>query len=169
MALSGFFDGILLHQILQWHHFLSLVGGGGLRDVRMQILGDGLFHVAVYLLMITGLYTLWRRRSVLARHGAGRRLLGGVLMGFGVWNMIDVALVHWMLGLHRTRIDVPDPLLYDLIWFLGLGLAVALVGYRLCCTKAIAGRTGTGAAWLLLGVIVASSVVANIPPPMRVR
>lgn len=24
-ALSGFFDGVLLHQILQWHHLLSLV------------------------------------------------------------------------------------------------------------------------------------------------
>ena len=27
MALGGFFDGILLHQVLQWHHFLSLVPG----------------------------------------------------------------------------------------------------------------------------------------------
>src|SRR5690606_18965301 len=26
-ALGGFFDGILLHQILQWHHLLSLVPG----------------------------------------------------------------------------------------------------------------------------------------------
>ena len=24
-AFGGFFDGILLHQILQWHHLLSLV------------------------------------------------------------------------------------------------------------------------------------------------
>jgi uncharacterized membrane protein len=28
-ALGGFFDGILLHQILQWHHLLSLVRGIG--------------------------------------------------------------------------------------------------------------------------------------------
>lgn len=25
LSLGGFFDGILLHQILQWHHLLSLV------------------------------------------------------------------------------------------------------------------------------------------------
>ena len=27
MALGGFFDGILLHQVLQWHHLLSAVQG----------------------------------------------------------------------------------------------------------------------------------------------
>ena len=27
MALGGFFDGILLHQMLQWHHLLSGAGG----------------------------------------------------------------------------------------------------------------------------------------------
>ena len=33
-ALGGFIDGILLHQVLQWHHLLSLVEGEGLRDIR---------------------------------------------------------------------------------------------------------------------------------------
>ncbi len=37
-ALGGFFDGIMLHQVLQWHHFLSLVPGEALRDIRAQIL-----------------------------------------------------------------------------------------------------------------------------------
>jgi uncharacterized membrane protein len=30
-AFGGFFDGILLHQVLQWHHLLSLVKGGSVR------------------------------------------------------------------------------------------------------------------------------------------
>ena len=38
-ALGGFFDGILLHQILQWHHLLSLVPG--VTELRMQVLWDG--------------------------------------------------------------------------------------------------------------------------------
>jgi uncharacterized membrane protein len=46
-ALGGFFDGILLHQVLQWHHFLSLVPGEALRDIGVQILADGLFHAAM--------------------------------------------------------------------------------------------------------------------------
>nr|WP_314623119.1 DUF2243 domain-containing protein [uncultured Noviherbaspirillum sp.] len=37
IALGGFFDGILLHQVLQWHHLLSLVDSPVLRDIRAQI------------------------------------------------------------------------------------------------------------------------------------
>lgn len=33
-ALGGFFDGILLHQVLQWHHLFSLVSGDIWRDTR---------------------------------------------------------------------------------------------------------------------------------------
>ena len=44
-ALGGFFDGVLLHQILQWHHLLSLVPG--MDDLRLQILWDGYFHAAM--------------------------------------------------------------------------------------------------------------------------
>ena len=40
-ALGGFFDGILLHQLLQWHHLFSLVPGEAWRDIRNQILMDG--------------------------------------------------------------------------------------------------------------------------------
>ncbi|AUW58763.1 hypothetical protein C1T17_12320 [Sphingobium sp. SCG-1] len=83
MAFSGFFDGILLHQLLQWHHFLSLATGPAMQDIRTQILGDGLFHVAVYMLTVAGLYGLWRHRSVVSGPGSGRRLIGGVLLGFG--------------------------------------------------------------------------------------
>jgi uncharacterized membrane protein len=48
-AFGAFFDGILLHQVLQWHHLLSLVQGDLYRDIRVQILADGLFHAAAYL------------------------------------------------------------------------------------------------------------------------
>src|SRR4051794_15960674 len=34
LAMGGFFDGILLHQVLQWHHLLSLVDSPVVRDVR---------------------------------------------------------------------------------------------------------------------------------------
>jgi hypothetical protein len=74
-ALGGFFDGILLHQVLQWHHFLSLVPGEALRDIRAQILADGLFHVAVYAVAALGLWPLWRAHGGLAA-ADGRRLFG---------------------------------------------------------------------------------------------
>lgn len=39
---GGFFDGILLHQILQWHHLLSGLEGARW-DIRVLIMTDGLF------------------------------------------------------------------------------------------------------------------------------
>ncbi|HZF78582.1 MAG TPA: DUF2243 domain-containing protein, partial [Rubrivivax sp.] len=33
IAFSGFFDGILLHQVLQWHHLLSGLDGEGWNDI----------------------------------------------------------------------------------------------------------------------------------------
>ena len=65
VGLSGFFDGILLHQVLQWHHLLSLVPGEPFRDIGTQILADGLFHVLMYLVTAVGLWLLWRRRGLL--------------------------------------------------------------------------------------------------------
>src|SRR3954465_10961416 len=59
-ALGGFFDGILLHQVLQWHHFLSLVEGRPFEDLQLQILADGVFHIFVYALALLGLLLLWR-------------------------------------------------------------------------------------------------------------
>src|SRR3954452_6378266 len=37
-AFGGFLDGILLHQVLQWHHFLSLVPGERFQSIEVQIL-----------------------------------------------------------------------------------------------------------------------------------
>ncbi len=46
-ALGGFFDGVLLHQILQWHHLLSGIEAIS-SQLELQILADGLFHAAMY-------------------------------------------------------------------------------------------------------------------------
>ncbi len=59
VALGGFFDGILLHQILQWHHLLSLVAGMG--DLRTQVLWDGYFHALMYAVAALGLPACGRR------------------------------------------------------------------------------------------------------------
>jgi uncharacterized membrane protein len=53
VAFGGFFDGILLHQILQWHHLLSLIPA--VTDLRTQVLWDGYFHLLMYVLAMMGL------------------------------------------------------------------------------------------------------------------
>ncbi|WP_229682857.1 DUF2243 domain-containing protein [Siccirubricoccus deserti] len=70
-----FVDGIMLHQALQWHHFLSLVPGEALRDIRAQILSEGIFHVALYVYGCSGAPTaaLEELSSSLAISGVRRR------------------------------------------------------------------------------------------------
>jgi uncharacterized membrane protein len=109
LALGGFFDGIPLHQMLQWHHFLSLVPGEALRDIRNQILADGMFHVAVYVIAAVGLALLLLARGGFAADGADRRLLGAALLGFAAWQAADVGIFYWIIGIHRIRVDVPNP------------------------------------------------------------
>ena len=127
-ALGGFFDGILLHQILQWHHLLSLVPG--VADLRTQVLWDGYFHALMYVIAVVGLWGLWRAHK--SNEGAwGTQLLGALLVGFGLWHIVDSVLSHWLLGIHRVRLDSENRLLWDLIWFAAFGLLPFAVGWAL--------------------------------------
>jgi uncharacterized membrane protein len=167
VGLSGFFDGILLHQVLQWHHLLSLVPGERFRDIGTQILADGVFHVVMYLITAAGLWLLWRRRAALALPTGGWRVVaGGGLLGFGLWNMIDVGFFHWALGIHRIRVNVPDPMLYDVAWIVALGIVPLLVAWLLLRGYGRAlSKHGAGAALALTFLAISGSLLAARPQP----
>lgn len=58
MGLGGFLDGIVLHQILQWHHMLSHTDDyptNTVAGLEMNTLADGLFHVLAYVFTVAGL------------------------------------------------------------------------------------------------------------------
>ncbi|MFD1912262.1 DUF2243 domain-containing protein [Halodurantibacterium flavum] len=122
VSLGGFFDGILLHQILQWHHLLSgLEGTGPLGDLRFQVMADGLFHAVHYVLAVLGMVLIFGH----PRHagaGRGRTIAGWAAIGFGGWHCFDALFSHWLLGIHRIRMDSPNPLVWDMIWFVLFGL-----------------------------------------------
>jgi uncharacterized membrane protein len=166
IGLSGFFDGILLHQVLQWHHLLSLVAGEPFRDIGTQILADGLFHVLMYVVTGLGLWLLWRRRAALALPNGTRAVAGGGVLGFGLWNVIDVGFFHWVLGIHRIRVNVPDPMLYDLGWFVVLGIVpLAIGGLLLRGGTSSPGRHGVAAAVVLAFLASWAAWQASLPPP----
>ncbi|WP_142848492.1 DUF2243 domain-containing protein [Telmatospirillum sp. J64-1] len=130
-ALGGFFDGILLHQILQWHHLLSGLEGATFRDLRIQVMADGLFHLGMYVVAVLGLFLLWRGRQDAVRPKGDRLLLANVLLGFGLWHILDIILFHWLLGFHRVRMDTSSPLMWDLVWFTLFGIAFLIAGWLL--------------------------------------
>jgi len=154
-ALGGFFDGILLHQILQWHHLLSGLDEPTGGDLPFQIMMDGLFHLLMYVLGLIGT-VLVIRRSNGERLAGGSDLLRWLIVGFSAWHIIDAVLSHWLLGIHRIRMDSAQPLLWDLAWLLVFGTVPLLVALRLPS----AGGSRNVAAGLLV-VTMASGVVAG--------
>lgn len=164
VGLSGFFDGILLHQVLQWHHLLSLVPGESLRDLRTQVLADGLFHVLMYFITAVGLWLLWRARPV-TRSSDWRLAAGGLLLGFGAWNIVDVGLFHWILGIHRVRVNVPDPMLYDLVWLVAFGVVPIALGWWAIRSRPSRGTKGMRALVAIAVLAVTSGTIAALPRP----
>ncbi len=165
LALGGFFDGILLHQILQWHHLLSNVEAAS--DLRVQILADGLFHGLMYLVAVTALWKLWRNRAALEAPFAGTRLASAALVGFGIWHIADAVLSHWLLGIHRVRSGAADPLAWDLAWFVAFGVlplaAGLLLRRRFRDGGGGHGRGGAAGAWLAITAMVGGTIAA-MPP-----
>jgi len=160
-AMGGFFDGILLHQILQWHHLLSLVPG--VDTLRAQVLWDGLFHAAMYGVAVVGMWGLWRARNRLSGVGV-RALAGALLVGSGLWHGVDAVLSHWLLGIHRIRVDSPDPLLWDLLWLVVFGLLPIAAGWRLMRGPGTGTgtRTGTGVGRAGLPLVLAGLLTAGL-------
>lgn len=162
-ALGGFFDGILLHQILQWHHLLSLVPG--VETIRAQVLWDGYFHALMYVIAVIALWGLWRTRRH-AAEGAGRSLLAALLVGFGVWHVVDSILSHWLLGIHRVRVDSPEPLAWDLIWFAAFGVAPLVLGWVMARKPPRGGgRVGATNAMLLAALVSSGMAAWSLQPP----
>jgi uncharacterized membrane protein len=126
IGLGGFFDGIVLHQILQWHHLLSAhVPPETVPNLEINTLADGVFHAATWVFTVAGLILLYQR----LRDGASLRwrgLIAGLLAGWGGFNVVEGIVNHQILGLHNVR-TWPDELLYD-IGFLVWGAAMAVIG-----------------------------------------
>ena len=136
-GIAGFVDGIVLHQVLQWHHLLSSTGSDRLgvdpqptdtvAGLEVNTLWDGLFHLLSLAAVLAGLVLLHRRTA--HRPSDGRSLLGPVLIGAGSFNVVEGLVDHHLLGVHHVRDpdQVADVLPWDL-GFLAIGAALAVAG-----------------------------------------
>jgi uncharacterized membrane protein len=130
LGLGGFIDGILLHQILQWHHMLSnLVPSTTLWGLEINIIWDGLFHAATWVFVVLGLALLWRAVQGPGKGWSARSLFGWTLAGWGWFNLIEGIIDHHILQVHHVR-PGPNQLAYD-IGFLVLGALLIWLGRTL--------------------------------------
>lgn len=103
-GLGGFVDGILLHQILQWHNMLSArVPPDTLVNSKINMYWDGVFHAGVWCLTALGLWLLWQAGARRDVAWSGRTFGGALLLGWGLFNLVEGVIDHAILGLHHVR------------------------------------------------------------------
>lgn len=117
LGLGGFVDGIVLHQLLQWHHLVSDVDAYPTTTVaglEVNTLADGSFHAAMWFLVLAGSIAMlkaWREGRVAPSWSFH---FGLVLTGWGVFNVVEGLVNHQLLGIHHVRDDLGAPLSWDL-------------------------------------------------------
>lgn len=129
VGLGGFIDGIVLHQILQWHHMVSHTEDNPTDTVaglQTNVLADGFFHVATWVFVFVGLLLSLRSWQQGRLAPSWRFQLGLVLLGWGVFNVVEGIVNHHVLQIHHVRDDLGAPLAWDL-GFLVFG-AVLMAG-----------------------------------------
>ena len=133
IGLGGFVDGIVLHQILQWHHLLTSTGDHPMTTVaglEANTLADGFFHVATWICVAVGSWLLFRAWQDGRIAPPYRVHIGLMLVGWGGFNLVEGLIDHQILGIHHVRDDIGAPLGWDLA-FLALGAALLAIGFAL--------------------------------------
>jgi len=137
LGLGAFFDGIVFHQLLQWHHMLSgWYPLNSIDNIRLNTTWDGIFHSAAYVLVLAALYRLWRHARGGELRWSRTRCIGAILLGWGIFNLAEGVIDHEILRLHHVNETVPEGqrIFWDiafLLWGAGMivmGAAMARAG-----------------------------------------
>ena len=128
VGLGGFVDGIILHQILQWHHMLTSAGfpPTSVGNLEVNTLADGLFHATTWVITVIGLALLWQAKRH-GEHPPTKILVCSIAIGWGLFNLVEGIIDHHILGIHHVR-SGPDQLFWDLV-FLALGAVMVVIGW----------------------------------------
>ncbi|BBD59929.1 hypothetical protein NIES2109_27210 [Nostoc sp. HK-01] len=128
LGLSGFIDGILLHQILQWHHMVSTIKPlTNDSNIDLNMVWDGLFHALDFGLTVTGIILLWRAGGRDDVDWSSSTFFGSILIGAGLFDVVEGIIDHQILGIHHVK-----PGTNQLAWDLGFivfGALLVFVGW----------------------------------------
>ena len=129
LGLGGFVDGITLHLIMLGHNMGSAVLPPTTMDAMAQnMVWDGMFHAATLVLTLVGVLMLWsdgvaglspRRLSV---------LIGQMILGWGLFNLVEGVIDHHLLNIHHVRDMLPA---YDWVFLAVGGVGFTLIGLLL--------------------------------------
>lgn len=107
IGLGGFVDGILLHQILQWHSMVShyypktgLPPEVIIRNMQINMFWDGLFHAATWLSTVAGVAILWMLNK--------NKSIGDILVEKGYLSDEDRKFLDTIVNKHISRSGSPQ-------------------------------------------------------------
>src|SRR5215207_4285076 len=130
VGLGGLVDGIVLHQILQWHHMLTATDrypSSTIAGLEANTLADGLFHAATWVFVFIGTCLAIRAWQDGRLAPPWRTHCGLLLVGWGGFNVVEGLVDHHLLRVHHVRDDVSSPLPWDL-GFLAFGVTLVVLG-----------------------------------------
>jgi uncharacterized membrane protein len=128
-SLAGFFDGILLHQILQWHHMICIESHcvfSTVETLKQAQFYDGLFHAVMWLALLVGLIVFVNRLKVSVFNPS--YFWGTILLGAGAFNVVEGVVNHHTLQIHHVRFG-PGGAAWDFGYLL-ISAIIALFGWR---------------------------------------
>lgn len=122
LGIMGLVDGIVFHQILEWHH---VVHG---HSHRMDLISDGIFNLAVTIIVLYGAIRIFQH----ARSGnlsySWTLYICGMLIGAGLFNLVEGLINHQILQLHHVRPGHPAEFMYDMLYLLSGVILIAIGG-----------------------------------------
>lgn len=142
IGMGGFVDGIVFHQLLQFHNMLSASGyypKTGVDPQRLVVnmeinmFWDGLFHVLTWIMTAAGLAMLWRAGQRPDVPWSTRTMVGGLSLGWGLFNLIEGVIDHHILHIHHVT-ETENHLIWDIAFLasgmllIGIGLALIRAG-----------------------------------------
>lgn len=128
IGIGGFVDGILFHQVLQWHEMISnKIAPVTYIAKSVNMFWDGIFHMFTLLVTVTGTVLLWRVLKHKNADSSGNLLVGGLVTGFGLFNILEGIIDHEILKLHNVREVTPDKEVWNL-GFLIISVVLVIVG-----------------------------------------
>lgn len=133
VGFGGFADGIILHQILGWHHLVCYTPNcqpNSIAQLQMENTQDGFFHLGLWLVTLTGTGMLFRAGRQAGPPTSGWGLVGSMLAGCGLFNLLEGLVDHQILGIHHVLPGSAHQFLYDML-FLANGAVFLLIGILL--------------------------------------
>ena len=124
---AGFFDGIIFHQLLQWHHmFTNVSSDNTIAGLELNTFGDGIFHLVDWLFTLSGIIVLWNtaKKDITLSNSV---LAGAFCIGAGLFNITEGILSHHVFQIHHVK-----PGSHQLTWdlaFIGAGVLSAVIGW----------------------------------------